>query len=89
MRTIFHQLHMQVSIYCNGAFANTRIFKSGGEELSAVGERGSAPSVFQNAFGIITCWKNSGYMTYIEILMSVIASISAVNPTRCNFYSIY
>jgi hypothetical protein len=45
MRTIFHQLYMQVSKYCNGAFANTRIFISGREELSAVGERGNAPSV--------------------------------------------
>jgi hypothetical protein len=47
MRTIFHQLHMQVSKYCNGAFANTRIFKSGRDELSAVGDRGNAPSVLQ------------------------------------------
>jgi len=45
MYKIFHQLPMQVSQYCNGAFTITRIFKWEGKSflLSVIG--GSAPSV--------------------------------------------
>jgi hypothetical protein len=57
MCNIFHQLPMQVSQYCNGAFTITRIFKWEGKsfQLSVIGA--VRRRFCQKVFGIRTCCK--------------------------------
>ena len=57
MCKIFHQLHVQVLQYCNGALTITRIFKWEGKsfQLSAIGAE--RRPFCQTVFGIRTCCK--------------------------------